>query len=82
MNKISIITWISLVLLTIVSASFSNLDNNLGALLIIGLAVFKFLVVGLSVYGIKKSTYFLESTFVVFYYNIRNFSINYLRKIC
>ena len=78
MNKISIITWISLVLLTIVSASFSNL----GALLIIGLAVFKFLVVGLSVYRIKKSTYFLESTLVVFYYNIRNFSINYLRKIC
>ncbi|CAM1365651.1 cytochrome C oxidase family protein [Tenacibaculum soleae] len=66
MNKISIITWISLVLLTIVSASFSNLENNLGALLIIGLAVFKFLVVGFQFMELKKAHTFWKVLLLCF----------------
>ena len=66
MNKLTIITWVSLVLLTIVSALFSNLENNLGAILIIGLATLKFLVVGFQFMELKKAHTFWKVLLLFF----------------
>ncbi|CAM1354656.1 cytochrome C oxidase subunit IV family protein [Tenacibaculum insulae] len=66
MNKLTITTWVSLVLLTIVSALFSNLENNLGAILIIGLATLKFLVVGFQFMEIKKAHTFWKVLLLFF----------------
>jgi len=66
MNKLSIITWVSLIILTIISGVFSNIENRLVVLIIIGLATIKFLGVAFQFMELKKAHSFWKSSIVVF----------------
>ena len=66
MNKSSIITWVSLLLLTIISALFSSLENKFVVLLILGLAAIKFLGIAFQFMELKKAHFFWKTTIVIF----------------
>ena len=66
MKKLTIITWIGLILLTIIVALFSGFENNLGVFLIIGLSVIKFLAVAFEFMELKKTHSFWKITLLFF----------------
>ncbi|PKH51574.1 hypothetical protein CXF68_13160 [Tenacibaculum sp. Bg11-29] len=66
MNKSAIITWVILLMLTIIAALFSGFENRFVVFLIIGLAAMKFLGVAFQFMELKKAHSFWKSSIVIF----------------
>ncbi|WP_299158206.1 cytochrome C oxidase subunit IV family protein [uncultured Tenacibaculum sp.] len=66
MNKSTIITWVSLLLLIIISTLFSTIENSLFVYLIIGLAAIKFLGVAFQFMELKKAHSFWKIAILCF----------------
>lgn len=66
MNKSTIITWVNLLLLIIISALFSTIENSLSVYLIIGLAAVKFLGVAFQFMELKKAHSFWKIAILSF----------------
>ncbi len=66
MNSTSIITWILLLVLTIASAVFSNMQGNYVIPIIMALAVFKFIGVAFQFMELKKAHSFWKYLIVTY----------------
>jgi hypothetical protein len=62
MNKVSIITLLVLIILTVASAFFSNIDDTYAAGIILGFAALKFIGVAFQFMELKKAHVFWKVT--------------------
>lgn len=66
MNKSAIITWVSLLILTILSVLFSNLEKKFIVFLLLGLAILKFFGVVFQFMELKKAHVFWKVSILFF----------------
>ncbi len=66
MNKSAITTWVSLLILTVIAALLSNLDNKFVVFLIIGISAIKFLGISFQFMELKKAHSFWKGCVFLF----------------